>query len=83
MLALEKAHKIGQRPVGVEIIESILARDIDGLEPKLTRHGYDVKALADQLNVRPSEIRSFLRGQLAPGRAQEAQNQMLATGIPL
>lgn len=83
MLALEKAHKIGQRPVGVEIIESILARDIDGLEPKLSRHGYDVKALADLLNVRPAEIRSFLRGQLAPGRAQELQNQMLATGIPL
>lgn len=43
---------------------------IDGIEPQLTRQGYDVKALSDLLNVRPAEVKSYLRGQLAPGRTQ-------------
>ncbi len=83
ILALEEAYKIGQKPVTPEIIETVLAKDLNGLEPKLTRHGYNVKALADLMNVRPAEIRSFLHGQLPPGRTQELQNQMLAAGIPL
>ena len=82
-LAFEEAYKIGQKPVTPEIIESILAKDIDGIEPRLTRQGYNVKALSDLLNVRPAEIRSFLRSQLASGRTQELKAQMLAAGIPL
>ena len=81
MLALEDGYRIGQQPITPELIESVIATDIDGLEPKLTR-GYNVKALADMLNVKPSEVRSFLHGQLPPGRTQELQDQMLAAGIP-
>ena len=56
---------------------------MDGLEPTLTPHGYNVKTLADLLNVRSTEIRAFLQGQLPPGRAQELQQQMMMAGIPL
>lgn len=82
-LAFEEAYRIWQKPVTTEIIESILAKDIDGIEPRLTRQGYNVKALSDLLNVRPAEIKSFLRGQLASGRTQELKDQMPAAGIPL
>jgi hypothetical protein len=43
-----------------------LAKDINGLEPRLTREGYNVKVLAELLNAKPREIKEFLRGQLAP-----------------
>lgn len=82
-LAFEEAYKIGQKPVTSEIIEGILTKDIDALEPRLTRHGYHVKALTELLNVRPAEIKSFLHGQLAPGRTEELKIKMLAAGIPL
>lgn len=59
-------------------MEKVIAKDIDGLESRLTRHGYNVKDLADLINVRPKEMRSFLMGQLAPGRSQEMKNEMLA-----
>jgi hypothetical protein len=36
-----------------------------------------VKALAELLNAKPGEIRSFPRGQLPPGRIQEFQSEML------
>ena len=53
------------------------------LEPRLTRQGYIAKVLAEVLNAKPRQMRALLRGQLAPGRAQELQHEMLAVGIPL
>jgi type II secretory pathway predicted ATPase ExeA len=79
--SFEEGYKVGQKPVTVEVIESILAKDIDELEPRLTRHGYNAKVLAEVLNAKPREIRALLRGQLPPGRAQELQHEMLAVGI--
>jgi type II secretory pathway predicted ATPase ExeA len=82
-LALEEGYLIGETPVPANVVESILAKDIDGLEQKLTRHGYNVKTLAATVNVQPKVIRSFLRGKLSPGQTQEIQVEMLAAGIPL
>ena len=81
--ALEEAYKVGQKPVGADMIENVLAKDINGLEPRLTRQGYNAKVLAELLNAKPREIRSFLSGQLASGRTQELQSELLAAGIPL
>jgi hypothetical protein len=61
----------------------LLAKDINGLEPRLTRQGYNVKVLAELLNAKPREIKSFLSGRLARGRNQELQSELLAAGIPL
>lgn len=82
-LALEEGYKVGQKPVGAEVIDTVLAKDLDGLEPRLTRQGYNVKALADLLNAKPAEVRSFLRGKLPPSQTQEFQNEIRAAGIPL
>jgi hypothetical protein len=56
---------------------------MEELEPRLTRHGYNAKVLAESLNAKPREIKALLRGQLAPGRTQELQLEMLAAGFPL
>jgi hypothetical protein len=34
------------------------------LEPALTRHGYDVRTLADRFNVKPIEIKALRPGTL-------------------
>jgi len=82
-LAFEAAYQVGQKPVSVEIIDSVLAADLDALEATLTRNGYNTRALAELLNARPAEIRAFLHGQLAPGRTQELHAQLLAAGLPV
>jgi type II secretory pathway predicted ATPase ExeA len=41
---------------------------LDDLEPSLIRHGYNAKSLAELLNVRTTEVRSFLHGQLPQER---------------
>jgi hypothetical protein len=82
-LAFDEGYRIGQKPVETEIINAILAKDINAIEPQLTRHGYNTKVLAELLDTKPAEIRSFLHGNLTPTRSQEIQNSLLAIGIPL
>lgn len=79
--AFEQAYQVGEKPVTAEVIDSVMALGLNDLEPKLARHGYNVKALALELNVRQTEIRSFLHGQLPPGRTEELHKQLLAKGI--
>jgi hypothetical protein len=67
--------------MGADMIETVLTKDTDGLEPRLTRQDYNAKVLAELLNAKPREIKSFLSGQLAPGRTQELQSGLLAAGI--
>ena len=63
-LALEAAYRVATKPVTEVIVESILSKQIDDLEPTLTRHGYNVKGLAEQFNAKPAEIKLLFRGQL-------------------
>ena len=82
-VAFEEAYKVGQKPVEPEMINIILSRGLDDLEPKLIRHGYNDKVIANLLNVRPGVVRSFMHGQLSPGRTQDLREQMLKFGIPV
>ncbi len=43
-LAFEEAYRMGEKPVTLAVVESILSKQIDDLEPTLTRHGYNVKS---------------------------------------
>jgi len=81
--AFEEAYKIAQKPVGTDIVESVLAPDIDALDARLVRNGYNVKNLCDLLNSKPREINAFIRGQLPPERTQQLSGQLLAVGVPL
>jgi hypothetical protein len=80
---LEQAYRFGEKPVTSTIVTTTLAPDMHALEPTLTRHGYHVKALSELLHIRQPEVRSFLYGQLPPGRTEELHHQLLAAGIPL
>lgn len=82
-LAFEAAYQVGEKPITSAIIESVLSKQLDDLEPTLTRHGYNIKSLAEQFSAKPAEIRSLFRGQLEATRAKELQEQMLAAGLPL
>jgi cystathionine beta-lyase/cystathionine gamma-synthase len=80
---MTEAYRVGVKPITTEIIETVLAIGLDDLEPRLIRHGYNAKSLAELLNVRTSEVRSFLHGQLPPSRTQDLRDQMLKIGIPM
>ena len=65
--AFEEAFHVGQKPVDADTVAGILAPDLDGLEARLTRNGYNVKLLTEMIAARPKDIRSFLSGTPATG----------------
>ena len=82
-LAMNEAYEVGEKPITADFMETILAIGLDELEPNLIRHGYNVKSIARLLNVRPSEVRSFLYNQLSPEKTTEMRDQILKIGIPI
>lgn len=81
--AFEEAYQIGQKPVGADLITTVLASTLNDPEPHLIRHGYNVVSLARLINVKPAEIRAFLQGRLPPSRNQELKDHLLKDGVPL
>ena len=80
---MEQAYRFGEKLVTPEIIETVMAPDLNALMPTLTRHGYNVKALSELLNLRQAEVKAFLHGQLPPARTEELKQQIIKEGIPL
>ncbi|MNR07273.1 hypothetical protein D3C85_1233890 [compost metagenome] len=74
---------MGVKPIDAGIVEAVLSRRTDDLEPQLTRHGYDTRALCTQFDAKPPEIRQLMRGTLNPQRANELVEEMRAAGLSL
>lgn len=81
--AFETGFDMGVKPIDAGIVEAVLSRRIDDLEPQLTRHGYDIRALCTQFDAKPPEIRQLMRCTLNPQRANELVEEMRAAGLPL
>ncbi|END3207079.1 phosphoribulokinase [Salmonella enterica] len=65
------------------LVESVLSRQLDDLEPTLTRHGYRLKDMVEQFDAKPAEIRALFNNQLDPARTVELRDRMLAVGLPI
>lgn len=82
-LALEAGYLTGEKPVSAELVESVMWRRLDDLEPTLTRHGYRIKDLVEQFDSRPTEINALLSNALDLARAAELRDKMLAAGLSI
>lgn len=81
--AFEAGFEMGVKPIDATTVDTVLSQRIDDIEPQLTRHGYDVRALCTQFDARPPEIRQLMRGTLNPQRSSELVEEMRAAGLPL
>jgi hypothetical protein len=61
-LALETGYQASEKPVGEAIVDSVLSKQIDDLEPTLTRRGYTAKVLTEMLGTKPGEIKALSMG---------------------
>ncbi|WP_286673587.1 AAA family ATPase [Candidatus Symbiopectobacterium endolongispinus] len=82
-LALEAGYQTGEKPITAALVESVLSRQLDDLEPTLTRHGYRLKDMVEQFDAKPAEIRALFNNQLDPARAAELRDRMLAVGLQI
>ncbi len=76
----EAGFEMGAKPTDGTIV---LSRRLDDLEPQLNRHGYDARALCDQFDAKPAEIRKLMRGELEGARATELTDEMRVAGLPI
>lgn len=83
MQALNAGYQTGERPVSVDIINTVLTRHSDDIEVTLTRNGYRIKGLAEQFDVKPTEIRALFTQALDPVRTSELREKMLKAGLPI
>ena len=82
-MAFEHAFRLGEKRVSTEIVEQVLSRAIDELEPTLTRNGYDTLALIVLLQAKPADVRDFLAGTLAVNRTREFTELLRVAGVPV
>lgn len=82
-LAMEAGYQTGEKPITATLVESVLSRQLDDLEPILTRHGYRLKDMVEQFDAKPAEIRALFNNQLDPARTAELRVRMLAVGLPI
>lgn len=82
-LALEAGYQTGEKPVTAELVETVLSRQLDDLEPTLARHGYRLKDMTEQFDAKAAEIRAMFSNQLEPKRTAEIRERMLAAGLPI
>lgn len=82
-LALEAGYQTGELPVTAGVVESVLSRQIDDLEPTLTRHGYRTKDLVELFDAKTAEVKALFNNTLEPARATELREKMLRAGLPI
>jgi len=82
-LALEAGYQTGEMPISGDLIDSVLSRQLDDLEPTLARHDYRIKDLVEQFDVKPAEIRALFSNSLDVTRVAELRGQFLAAGLPI
>jgi type II secretory pathway predicted ATPase ExeA len=82
-LALEAGYQTGETPISVDLIESVLSRQLDDMEPTLARHGYRIKDLVEQFDVKPAEVKALFSNSLDATRVAELRGQFLAAGLPI
>ncbi len=82
-LAMTEGYKAGVQPITEELVKSILAYDLNCAEAQLVRQGYDIKALADALDIKAKEARNFLKGDIPSSRKEEIMDSIRALGINL
>jgi len=80
--AFEAGFEVGAKPIDETVVKAVLSLQIDDLEPRLTRNGYDIRNLVEQFDAKPAEIRRLLRGDLEPARSRELMDEMRTAGLP-
>ena len=79
--ALEQAYLSGTKQITPEVIELILVPDLNGIAAKLARNGYNLQALCEILNARPSEVKSYLLGKLDTSKLVEFNKEINKLGV--
>jgi hypothetical protein len=81
--ALETGFQASEKPITEAIADSVLSKQIDGVEATLNRNGYTTRVLTEMLGVKAGELRGLFRNELSAERTRDLKEQMLSAGLPV
>lgn len=79
--AIEEAWEMGQKPISISVLQEAVFRDLQNKESRLVRMGYNSKRLAEYLNVREIEVRTYFGGKLPSDRHKEIEDKIFKLGL--
>ena len=82
-LALETGFQASEKPITEAIADSVLSKQIDGVEATLNRNGYTTRVLTEMLGVKAGELRGLFKNELGAERTRDLKEQMLSAGLPV
>ncbi len=82
-LAVNEGHIAGEKTITEDIITSVLLADLNSLEARLARSGYQFGAICDLLRASPKETREFLQGKSNSPRKSEFMHKIREIGIEI
>lgn len=80
---MEEAYVAGIKPINVELLSETMSKRIDDIEPRLIRHGYSEKVIAEQFRYRVTDVRKLFKGEMDAARAHEMTAEMRESGLPI
>lgn len=82
-LALETGFQASEKSITEATADSVLSKQIDGVEATLNRNGYTTKVLTGMLGVKAGEPRGLFKNELSAERTRDLKEQMLSAGLPV
>src|SRR5208283_1591051 len=74
-LAFETGCQASEKPISGAIVDSVLSKWIDDLEPTLIRHAYTAKVLAEMGGIKQAEIKAMCKHNLEADRARDLKEK--------
>src|SRR3954467_12415949 len=75
--------RASEKPITEAIADSVLSKQIDGVEATLNRNGYTARVLTEMLGVKAGELRGLFKNELGAERTRDLKEQMLSAGLPV
>ena len=81
--AFIEAYQAGDKVISKDIILSILSGNINSIEARLTRLGYNSKMISAIIGINKKESEGFMANRLEPYRMKEIQANLIKEGVLL
>ena len=80
-LAIQLAYDVGEKPINLDTVKQVMYPDLQSIQSKLARNGYQELAVCELLNATKKEVRDFFAGKANKERSIEFNHKLQKLNI--
>ena len=80
-LAIKLAYDVGEKPINLDTVKQVMYPDLQSVQAKLARNGYQEQAVCELLNATKKEVRDFFAGKANKERSIEFNHKLQKLNI--